>query len=175
MSAHSLSQPPAAAVTLEQHTEAWKDIFRSERDKLKGLFGPDVQQIDHIGSTAVKELVAKPIVDILAGMRSLDDPGYYAAILLALGYVHVPEGGDEDRLYFRHENPDIHLHLVQQHTWTWRKHVLFRDMLRADDDLRLRYGALKEKLVADHDGEREAYNREKAAFIEEFLKSFQEK
>jgi len=128
--------------------------------------------VEHVGSTAVPGLAAKPVIDIVVGVRRLKDAAACAAPLAAIGYECVPEYEAEipDRRYFR-KGPfggrTHHLHMVEFGGAFWRRHLAFRDWLRTHPEDAARYGALKRELAATHEADREAYTEAKNAFVRE--------
>lgn len=161
-------------IELSEPSPLWPAIFLLERDALSALFpGVDVA-IEHIGSTAVPDLVAKPVIDILLGAPDLATIEAAIPALEALGYEYVPalERAIPERRYFRKEGRPpgaFHLHAVAFGGPFWRRHLAFRDALRADPLLASRYGALKRKLAARHRLDRAAYTDGKSGFIKEVL------
>lgn len=160
-------------VELRDHDPAWKEEFRRERERLISALGTDIRRIDHVGSTAVPGLKAKPVIDILASVERLD-PELFASRLAVLGYVHVPIG-EEERLFFRKGMPRTHhLHLVLEGGEEFRRHILFRDRLIAHSEEARRYAVLKEELAERFRNDREAYIRGKEDFISEILAKAEE-
>ena len=148
----------------------WPAQFAQERDALLSEFGPQFVAVEHIGSTAVPHLDAKPVIDILGGVRSLTDADALLAPLCAAGWDTSPEFNatltDRRFLLRRAENVRTHhLHLVEWGGEEWHRHLLFRDILRARPALAAEYGALKISLSARYSADREAYTDAKAAFI----------
>lgn len=149
----------------------WPELFAAAERELRDGLAPWVLDIEHIGSTAVQGLSAKPVIDIMAGVRTLDDTSEIVAAIGSLGYEYVPEleGELPDRRYFRRwsDGRRTHqVHLVERSNpdW-WDRHLRFRDWLRAHDDDRERYGELKLKLSTDHRSDRRAYTDAKSEFI----------
>jgi GrpB-like predicted nucleotidyltransferase (UPF0157 family) len=163
-----MAADPIDVVTYE---EGWAEIFAVAKRELRVALAPFVLDIEHIGSTAVPGLAAKPVIDIQVGVRTLDDSAEIVTAMESLGYEYVPEFEDElpDRRYFRRwaDGRRSHqVHLVERsNTDWWDRHVRFRDWLRNHDDDRDRYGALKLKLAAAHRDDRRAYTDAKSDFI----------
>src|SRR5215217_1335020 len=90
-------------VILVPYEEAWPSLFKEERARIEGAIGPWVEEIEHIGSTAVPGLAAKPVIDIMVGVRSLEDSSALVGRLEAIGYEYVPEFEQQMpfRRYFR--------------------------------------------------------------------------
>jgi GrpB-like predicted nucleotidyltransferase (UPF0157 family) len=149
----------------------WPDLFQAELQRLRTALLPLVATIEHIGSTAVPGLAAKPVLDILAGY---DDPELLQQYIMrfeAAGYEHRGEQGIPGREFFRRGNPrSYHVHLTRLGNTIWRQHLGFRDLLRSDPALRDAYADLKRQLAAQFPTNREAYIEGKAGFIQTALK-----
>jgi len=151
-------------VELRDHDPGWKDLFQLERASLLGSLGPLAMAVEHVGSTAIPKLRAKPIIDILVTVNdirldALEGP------LGGLGYVHVPIG-DPERLFFRKGMPRTHhVHVVRHGGNEHRKHVIFRDRLIAHPDELAEYEILKESLALRFRKDRQAYSDGKDEFI----------
>jgi GrpB-like predicted nucleotidyltransferase (UPF0157 family) len=149
-------------------------MARTERARLVELLTPWlVDGVEHIGSTAVPGLAAKPIVDLMASVRDLDAVANRASERLAVdGWCYVPPELDRRpwRRFF--VKPDssgrrrvAHLHLIATGHPRWEEQIAFRDTLRRDAGLARRYEALKRKLAEQYRHDREAYTNAKAEFI----------
>ena len=90
-------------VVVVPYDEAWPALFEEERDRIERAIGPWVEGIEHVGSTAVPGLAAKPVIDIMVGVKSLDDTPILVERLEAMGYEYVPEFERQmpQRRYFR--------------------------------------------------------------------------
>ena len=166
---------PRGIVRLLQSDPAWPRAFRAESARLESAIaaaGLPPLAFEHIGSTAVPELDAKPIIDLLAGHARDADPRSWFAILIAIGYEHRgPQGVPERELFVLgpESRRTHHLNLVAVDGQFWRDHLVFRDRLRSDAELREEYAALKRSLAATHPGDRPAYTAGKAAFIAQVM------
>src|ERR1043166_2226921 len=128
-------------------------------------------RLEHIGSTAVPGLSAKPIIDILAGCPARAPRAPYVAAFRQLGYDHRGAFGIPGRNYFRRGTPrSHHVHLVSWSSAFWRDHVLFRDYLRGDPTAVLEYAALKRDLAAVFSDDHRRYTVEKSPFIKAALR-----
>lgn len=152
---------------------AWRARFADERDAVSRALRPLlVHPVEHIGSTAVPGLAAKPIIDMLAVVSSHEAAGERLGRLT--GWVHAPEPGDTERRRWSVCRPSIehrthHLHVVEDGAWPWRDWLVFRDTLREDAGLREEYGALKQALADEHVDDRSAYRAGKEPFIRRVL------
>jgi len=153
------------------YDERWAETFAVAERELRVALALFVLDIEHIGSTAVPGLAAKPVIDIQVGVRTLDASAEIVAFVESLGYEYVPEFEDElpDRRYFRRRSDgrrSHQVHLVERcNTDWWDRHVRFRDRLRNHDDDRDRYAALKTTLAAANRDDRRAYTDAKSDFI----------
>jgi GrpB-like predicted nucleotidyltransferase (UPF0157 family) len=153
---------------------AWPARFTRERAALLAALGEWIVDVQHVGSTAVPGLAAKPIVDLMVGVRSLADAPACIGPLRALSYEYVPELEDAMpfRRYFRKPvggRRAYQLHMVEPTHEFWDRHLRFRDRLRADRVLAAAYADLKRELAARHGHDRHAYTEAKTPFIEAVL------
>src|SRR3972149_3482523 len=130
----------AAAITIAEYDPRWPSLYEEERARILAAIGEWLADIQHVGSTAVPGLAAKPTIDIMPGIRSLADAIHCIEPLLALGYQYIPDYEVElpERRYFRRPPGEAfrgrgthHLHMVETTSQFWRRHILFRDYLRA--------------------------------------------
>lgn len=141
---------------------------------LAGAIGPWIDGgIHHVGSTAVPGLAAKPVIDILVGVRDLESSRGAFSALEELKYLYAPYRVNEMH-WFCKPHPSRrthHLHLVPSDSPRFADELAFRDRLRADPRLVARYGALKRRLAKELGHDREGYTEAKANFIEAALRS----
>lgn len=162
-------------VTVAPPDPAWPLAFEAERSRIRALL-PDARHIEHIGSTAVPGLPAKPILDIMLGVEDFDAALHWLQRLELLAYRHFPDVSTEWRLFMGHGEPRMHhLHLVAFGGEEWRKLLGFRDRLRASAELRQAYAAEKLRLCARHEFDRAAYTAAKAPFILGVLRDGEER
>ena len=150
----------------------WPELFAIEAGRLANALGPALRAIEHVGSTAVPGLPAKPILDIMAAVEDLRDLTSRLPALEALGYEFRPTDMPL-RLYLRREpkagDLPVHLHVVTLDTWPTRKERLFRDRLLVHPEEAAAYGALKRELALRFRDDREGYTRAKTALIQEIM------
>jgi GrpB-like predicted nucleotidyltransferase (UPF0157 family) len=147
---------------------AWPDRFELERVELEKRIGEWIDGgVHHVGSTAVPGLAAKPIIDILVGVRSLGAARACFEPLAGLGYLYAPYLPEEMHWFCkpRPAKRTHHLHLVPFDSPRYRDELAFRDLLRTDPQLAADYAALKRELAERHREDREAYTDAKAGFI----------
>jgi GrpB-like predicted nucleotidyltransferase (UPF0157 family) len=152
----------------------WPRLFLAHRDTLRAAFAPVDVDIEHIGSTSVPGLAAKPVIDILVGAASLADIESRIPALVAAGFTYRPEHESAlpTRRYFTLTPSDslrVHVHAVVRGDTLWRDHLAFRDALLNDDALRERYQALKLALAQRHAHDKSAYTEAKGPFIREVI------
>ena len=160
-------------IVIADYDPAWPVAFERERDAIVAALGEamgGVVAIEHIGSTSVPGLAAKPIIDIAIGVRQVADGVPCITPIVQLGYECRGEFGIPGRLYFRKGKPrSHHIHMVVHEGEFWRDHTGFRDVLRARPDLAGEYARLKRELAAHYGGDRAGYTEAKTPFIESAL------
>jgi GrpB-like predicted nucleotidyltransferase (UPF0157 family) len=160
-------------VRVMPHDPRWGDLFAQEAERIRETLAAAnlVSVIEHMGSTAVPGLAAKPIVDILAGWHHVEELPRLIAALQDAGYTYRGEQGIPGREFFRRGEPrQYHLHLAQFRGSFWQDHLAFRDLLRADDGVAGAYASLKYLLAQKYPWDREAYIDGKTAFVHEMLR-----
>jgi len=166
---------PDEAISLVDHDAAWVARFAEQASRLSALLGPLLAgPIEHVGSTAVPGLRAKPIVDLLAPVTSLAAARNTIPRLTADGWLFWPDDPNGSyRLWFLRPRPDTrthHLQIIAHDHPAARALIVFRDALREDPDLRDGYAALKQQLAARHRNDRDAYTNAKADFVRAVLR-----
>lgn len=164
-------------VLIEAYNPDWKQRFGWEYSNLHTLFAPCGAIIEHIGSTAVPGLAAKPIIDIMLSTPCLADIESRIPDLATLGYQYIPEFEDQQprrRFFIKEDNGKrwSHLHAVETGDDFWRTHLKFRDTLRSQPEIRQQYELLKYRLAAEFRHDREGYCDAKSGFITDILTKF---
>lgn len=163
-------------VQVEAHREAWLPLGeRLCRELDTALAGRLVAPVEHVGSTAVPGLAAKPVIDLQGAVLDLDEGHAVAEALAPQGWHAVPVELDARpwrRLLVRVADGRraAHLHLLVAGSARWREQLAFRDALRADPALAREYARLKHLLAGRHATDREAYTAGKAAFVRRVLR-----
>lgn len=157
-----------------EYQDAWPAQFQHVAAELRPVFAPGAATVEHIGSTAVPGLCAKPVLDVLVGLERLGDAEQSRHALATLGYVYRAEYEaqlPERRYFVRAEGrtPRVHLHCVLHEGRLWRQHIAFRDLLRHNPDVREEYTALKRRLAVAYAGDKQRYTDAKAPFIERVI------
>jgi GrpB-like predicted nucleotidyltransferase (UPF0157 family) len=161
------------AIVLVASDPAWPTAFARARAELLTIL-PAPLRIEHIGSTAVPGLRAKPVIDIIVLLADMAPAHEALPQLERIGYEFRPEVSNPARLFLRRIGADgvrtHHLHIHTDHGDVER-HLLFRDRLRADDAMRQDYEALKRDLALRHAGDREAYAKGKDDFVDAVVRA----
>lgn len=157
-------------IELVLYDAAWPARFLEEAGRLRSALGDVLLALEHIGSTAVPGLAAKPILDILGLIRAVPPAPETILSLSSLGYTSLGENGIPGRHFFRKGRPrSHHLHLVAAGNPVWDRHLAFRDSLRARPADALAYERLKRDLALKFRSDRERYSAGKSDFIEAIL------
>ncbi len=167
----SLGLPRSGTVRLVPHSSAWAAEYWLERGRILAVLGVRIQAIEHVGSTAIPGIAAKPIIDIAIAVPTLDVVDALAPSMARIGYDYPGDIGiPGERIFGR--GPELRTHLVHAvvaNDSTWRNYLAFRDALRADAELAREYHLLKLALAKRYPEDRGSYTREKGAFIEKVL------
>jgi len=173
--AEKLRRVLADRIELVPYDPRWPGLFAEEKRRLLALFPALIRRVEHFGSTAVPGLWAKPVVDLLVEVTSLDAAReQIAPALERAGYdyfwraTHGEDGPPFYAWFIRRDERGVrthHLHMVEAQFEHWDR-LLFRDHLIAHPDCARRYQELKLRLAAEHPADRVAYTRAKTEFIE---------
>ncbi len=163
-------------VEIVEYDPVWQARFYEQQARLSALLRPWLAApVEHIGSTAVKGLAAKPVVDVLAPVRNLDASAAAVPLLGAEGWWFWPDDPYRSyRLWFLRPRPEArthHLHLIGHEDPHARALIAFRNALRSDPTLRRQYAALKMRLSHEHRENRNAYTNAKAEFVQQVLRA----
>jgi GrpB-like predicted nucleotidyltransferase (UPF0157 family) len=154
-------------IVLVEYDPSWPTRYRQERDRVRHALGASGGRVEHIGSTAVPGLAAKPIIDLLA---TVADPAEDSALVPALEAVGYELRVREPRhRMFRTPELDVHVHIWGHSDPEVERHIRFRDRLRQDPEARSAYEALKRKLAKRDWADMNEYADAKAAMIEATL------
>lgn len=164
----------ANPIIIKDYDPLWKSTYKEEKFLISNAMGDILVAIEHIGSTAVPGLSAKPIIDIMVGVENLDSVEECIETLAGIGYDYVPEYESEipERRYFRKGSTEkhIHLHIVELKSDFWERTILFRDYLHSHPDIADRYCELKLFLAEKFKDEIELYTSGKTGFIKSVVK-----
>lgn len=163
---------PKRIVKLEPHTEIWRQLFAAEAARIRQAVGEYVTAIEHVGSTSIDGIEAKPIIDMAVSVEKAADGEKCVVPLENIGYEYRGEHGIAGHFYFVKGEPRTHhLHLVTAASDFWRGHLLFRDYLRAHSSIAKEYERLKIDLAKKFPDDRGAYLEGKSVFIENVLRA----
>jgi GrpB-like predicted nucleotidyltransferase (UPF0157 family) len=158
-----------APVEIVSYDLAWPVKFEEEAAILRRVLAPWlVGVIEHIGSTAVPGLAAKPVIDVMAGIDTLEASQGAIGALSELSYCYRPYQADREH-WFCKPSPAYrthHLHLIPVGSPQWSRAIAFRDYLRSHPETARDYGVLKQRLASEHRLDREAYTEAKRPFID---------
>ena len=158
-------------VCLADHSEYWKLIFQEEASQIQAVLQDTIQSIHHVGSTAIPNIKAKPIIDILIGVEGFSSIPIIVAQLEQLGYIYKGENGIPDRHYFSKGEPRcFHIHLTLSGNAIYNNHLHFLNHLKAHPNLAKAYEKIKMDLAAKFQNERLQYTEGKDEFIQSILK-----
>jgi len=157
-------------VELTEHAPEWADQFEDEALRISRVLGDNLTSIHHIGSTAVPGLVAKPIIDLMAEVASLETCDQAQPAMQLLGYEAMGAYGIPGRRYFRKFNADRrrthHLHVFLNGSDHAIRHLAFRDYLIAHPETAGEYGNLKRRLSKIDGGDWDSYVSGKDRFVQ---------
>jgi GrpB-like predicted nucleotidyltransferase (UPF0157 family) len=163
------SRSDEAPIEIAPYDPEWPARFQDERATLQRALAPWLAgPIEHIGSTAVPGLSAKPVIDIMTGVESLEASTPAITAAEAIGYCYFPYRPDREH-WFCKPSPAFrthHLHLVPAGSAQWIRSIAFRDFSRAHADVAHEYDALKRTLAAKFKLDREGYTDAKSPFID---------
>ena len=159
-------------IEVVSYNPSWPILYEQEAACIVDLFGANLLQIHHIGSTAIPAIWAKPIIDIMPIVRNIEAVDDFDPLMIALGYTPRGEntipgrrffvkGGDTDRSH--------HVHTYEKHNNEVARHLDFRDYLRAHPDRAEAYGKLKRVLAGKYPHDIDGYMAGKSAFIRETI------
>ena len=150
----------------------WPRLFAELGARLRAALGPVALRIDHIGSTAIPGLGAKPVIDVQISVAAFEPITAYRDPLMGLGFVHRADNADLTKRYFR-EQPGArrtHVHVCRAGSWRQQFALLFRDYLRAHEDQATHYAEVKCRLAAQYGEDRQGYTEAKGPIIWEIMR-----
>ena len=160
-------------VQLEPHDKQWDEIAVQTIKTLKSILGDDAIDIQHIGSTAIPAIKAKPIIDIAVGVTDFDKVMLHNEQLQQVGIFYRGSDVERQLLYvmgdMENDTRTHHIHIVKWNGTEWKKYIRFRDYLNANGDVALQYQKLKEELESKYAGDRAVYTNGKQDMINKIL------
>jgi GrpB-like predicted nucleotidyltransferase (UPF0157 family) len=162
-------------IVVEPYDARWPDLFAEVGARLRSELGDTALRIDHIGSTSVPGLTAKPVIDIQVSVAALEPISTYRAPLERAGFVHQSDNPERTKRYFR-ERPGerrTHVHVRRAGSFSEQLNLLFREFLRTHPQHADEYAALKVGLAAEYSGpdQRHEYVAAKEPFIWQTLRA----
>ena len=161
-------------VELLPHNPQWKDAANETIVLLKSLLNDVAVDIQHVGSTSIQNICAKPIIDIAVGVNTLDSIKPYIELLKKNGIIFRKEDVKEQLLFvigdFEKEFRTHHIHVVEWNSIAWNNYINFRDYLNAFPECAKEYDELKKKLALEFADNRGNYTARKQEFIDRILK-----
>ncbi|QQZ08782.1 GrpB family protein [Heyndrickxia vini] len=158
-------------VRLSNFDENWAKMFQMEEQFLNTIFGDEIIKCEHFGSTSVKGLKAKPVIDMMCIVKEIERIDSFNQKMNSLGYDVAGEWGIPGRRLFRKggENRTHHIHFYQYDNPQINRHLIFRDYLRAHPEAVSKYSRFKDELAQRFEDTRE-YSQAKKSFVQEMEK-----
>jgi len=164
----SLDERFDPAIRIVEHDVGWAARAREEMNRIAGALGPVAVRLEHVGSTAVSGLAAKPILDLLLSVEAIEPRERYVAPIERLGYLFVPDPGSADFHFFAKPAArprSHHLHVCEAGSEHELRHLALRDYLRGHDDEAKRYEAIKREAAGRFPQDRLAYIEAKEEYV----------
>ena len=163
-------------IQLMAHDSTWSEKAAAEGKIIRDILPHSPLIIEHIGSTAIPGIQAKPIVDLMIGVSNLKDAEEFVSPLESIGYSFWRDNPEKNRFYFVKGLRQFggtgrthHIHIVERTSKFWQDHISFRNYLRANSDAAGDYQKLKSGLANKFREDREAYTDGKTEFIQRIL------
>ena len=157
-------------VSIVEYRPQWRKMFEEEKQLLQAALGEASAKVEHIGSTAVNGLAAKPIIDIMVGLPDFSVADKLVPVIETLGYEYIKKYEDEmpfRRFFVKNRNGirTHQIHMVEIDGEFWGRHLLFRDYLRHNPAIANEYAALKKQLAEREWEDVNEYADAKSEFI----------
>lgn len=160
-------------VALEPHNEKWDEYAKETIAVLKSILGSDAVDIQHVGSTAITNILAKPIIDIAVAVKDFQDVLQHEETLQQEGIIFRGEDVEGQLLYiignFEKDTRSHHIHVVKWNEQAWINYLNFRDYLNHNLSAAVKYFMQKERLAVLYPDNRAAYTEGKQGLIDELL------
>lgn len=160
-------------VHLEEHDPEWETEAERLKERLHKVLGDQALDVQHVGSTSIRTIPAKPILDIAVAVNDVEDVDAYKDKMEKAGFQYAGELNAGQRMFFM-ENAEgrviQHIHMVQEGSAAWTNYMNMRDYLNAEPKEAERYAQLKRKLSKSCEHDRAAYAEGKDPFIKETLR-----
>ncbi|MED4123773.1 GrpB family protein [Cerasibacillus terrae] len=151
------------------HQVEWSNMFRDESRKITNVFEKDILNVFHIGSTAIPNIKAKPVIDIMVEVINIENVDNFNNDMKQLGYEALGENGIPNRRFFKKggDNRTHHVHIFEQGNEEISRHLRFRDYMIAHPEEAMKYSQLKEYLAEKFPNNIEKYIEGKNNYIKE--------
>ncbi|UCB52165.1 MAG: GrpB family protein [Candidatus Zixiibacteriota bacterium] len=157
-------------IEIVPYAEDWPSLFEKEKVILQQVIGSAIAGIEHVGSTAIPNMPAKPVIDILIESEAFPPSELIITSLAGVGYTHKGDCGVPGRHFFKKGSPrSHHIHFTAVDGEVAQRLTRFRDILRGDSSLASEYGELKQELARQFKNDRDAYALNKANFVNRVL------
>jgi len=166
-------QDQARTVIVEEYNPEWPRIFRDLACRIRSAMGPAAVRIDHVGSTSVPGLAAKPIIDVQISVASFEPMDKYLRPLEELGFEYRDKNPELTKRYFKEPrgvDARIHIHVRRAGSFSEQLNLLFRDYMRCHPADASAYAELKRRLAQEYREDRRGYTEAKDAFIWDTLR-----
>ncbi|MEU4837986.1 GrpB family protein [Nocardia testacea] len=159
-------------VEIMPYDPVWPDMFARWGMGLRSALGGAAARIDHIGSTSVPGLAAKPVIDIQISVASLESTGEFLGPLTGIGFVYRVDNPERTKRYFREPQGQhrMHVHVRQLGSFSQQFPLLFRDYLRCHTSAATEYAAAKRRCAAQFRNDRPGYVQAKDAFVWDIIR-----
>jgi len=160
-------------VKLLPYNPKWKELFELEKNKLLNLDNDLIIDVQHIGSTAISGIPAKPIIDIVVGVKSLKEKDKIVKLIESVGFQYDPDSNFDGRLFFIKGTSTTrthHLSVVEYKGKLWNEYIVFINKIKNNPELAKEYCKLKTELAIKYRNNRNAYTDAKAKFIQNVIR-----
>ncbi|WP_312644890.1 GrpB family protein [Hydrogenoanaerobacterium sp.] len=159
-----------APITLVEYDPSWPELFEREANRIRSILGSKALQIEHVGSTSVPGLCAKPIIDMLMAVEdSADEPSYVQALEAAGYMLRIRESDWFKHRLFKGPDTDINLHVFSSGTSEIDRMLRFRDWLRSNEIDREKYAQVKRRLAKKKWRHVQHYANVKTSIVQEIM------
>ncbi len=161
-----------ASVVLKEYDPSWPAKFEGEKRLLLSIADTwNFGSVEHVGSTAVPGMVAKPVIDVMFGVKSLEESKPAIDVLVEYGYEYWPYKTEVMHWFCKPSDAfrTHHLHMIPFESPLWQERIKFRELLRSDIAIATQYANLKRELAASFKEDRETYTEKKGPFIQQVL------
>ncbi|MGB2782423.1 MAG: GrpB family protein [Atribacterota bacterium] len=168
----NFSKTEKRRVEVVSYNSNWKGMYKEESEKIKNILSDIIIDIHHIGSTAIPEIKAKPVIDILVEVKDIETVDRYNNKIEEFGYEVMGEYGIPKRRFFKKggNKRTHHIHIFQTGNEEIERHINFKEYLIAHPDKGREYSKLKEELINKYSYDIESYTQGKNDFIKEIDK-----